>query len=49
VARLALPMNHAALPRNAAQLKQLGVGYCNWYTAWYTAFINTTSEPKPSA
>ena len=29
VARLALPMNHAALPRNAAQLKELGVGYCN--------------------
>jgi hypothetical protein len=29
VARLALLMNHAALPRNAAQLKELGVGYCN--------------------
>jgi hypothetical protein len=29
VARLALPMNHATLPRNAAQLKELGVGYCN--------------------
>ena len=29
VARLALPMNHAALPRNAAQLKELGCGYCN--------------------
>ena len=29
VARLALPMNHAALPRNAAQLRELGVGYCN--------------------
>jgi 4-hydroxy-2-oxoheptanedioate aldolase len=29
VARLALPMNHAALPRNAKQLKELGVGYCN--------------------
>ena len=29
VARLALPMNHAALPRNAAQLRALGVGYTN--------------------
>src|SRR5207244_2511045 len=29
IARLALPMNHGALPRNAAELKELGVGYCN--------------------
>src|SRR5438477_11426267 len=29
VARLALPMGHAALPRNAKQLIELGVGYCN--------------------
>ena len=29
VARLALPMNHAALPRDAAQLRALGVGYTN--------------------
>ena len=29
VARLALPMNHAALPRSAAQLRQMGVGYSN--------------------
>jgi 4-hydroxy-2-oxoheptanedioate aldolase len=29
VARLALPMNHPTLPRNAAQLRELGVGYCN--------------------
>jgi 2-keto-3-deoxy-L-rhamnonate aldolase RhmA len=29
IARLALPMGHAALPRNAAQLKELGCGYCN--------------------
>jgi len=29
VARLALPMNHPTLPRNAAQLKELGVGYSN--------------------
>ena len=29
IARLALPMNHAALPRNAAQLRELGVGYAN--------------------
>jgi hypothetical protein len=28
-ARLALPLNHAAFPRNAAQLKQLGAGYTN--------------------
>jgi len=26
---LALPMGHAALPRNAAELKELGCGYCN--------------------
>ena len=29
IARLALPMNHPALPRNAAELRELGVGYCN--------------------
>jgi 4-hydroxy-2-oxoheptanedioate aldolase len=29
VARLALPMNHAALPRSAAQLREMGVGYAN--------------------
>jgi hypothetical protein len=29
VARLALPINHAALPRSAAQLRELGVGYSN--------------------
>ncbi len=29
VARLALPMNHPAFPRNAAQLRELGVGYTN--------------------
>jgi 2-keto-3-deoxy-L-rhamnonate aldolase RhmA len=29
VARLALPMNHPTLPRNAKQLMELGVGYCN--------------------
>src|SRR5579875_3073997 len=28
-ARLALPLNHPAYPRNAAQLKELGVGYTN--------------------
>jgi 2-keto-3-deoxy-L-rhamnonate aldolase RhmA len=27
--RLAIPLNHAAFPRNAAQLKALGVGYTN--------------------
>jgi len=27
--RLALPLNHAAFPRNAAQLKELGAGYTN--------------------
>jgi 4-hydroxy-2-oxoheptanedioate aldolase len=29
VARLALPLSHPAFPRNAAQLRDLGVGYCN--------------------
>jgi 2-keto-3-deoxy-L-rhamnonate aldolase RhmA len=28
-ARLALPMHHAAFPRDAAQLKALGAGYAN--------------------
>jgi 4-hydroxy-2-oxoheptanedioate aldolase len=28
-AKLALPLNHAAFPRNAAQLKALGAGYTN--------------------
>ena len=27
--RLAIPLNHGAFPRNAAQLKELGVGYTN--------------------
>jgi hypothetical protein len=27
--RLALPLNHAAFPRNAAQLRELGAGYTN--------------------
>ena len=29
VARLALPLNHSAFPRNAKELKALGVGYAN--------------------
>src|ERR1700716_3648600 len=29
VVRLALPLNHAAFPRNAAQLRDLGAGYTN--------------------
>jgi hypothetical protein len=28
-AKLALPLNQAAFPRNAAQLKELGAGYTN--------------------
>jgi 2-keto-3-deoxy-L-rhamnonate aldolase RhmA len=28
-ARLAIPLNHAAFPRDAAQLKELGAGYTN--------------------
>ena len=28
-ARLAIPLAHAAFPRNARQLKELGVGYTN--------------------
>jgi 2-keto-3-deoxy-L-rhamnonate aldolase RhmA len=31
--RLALPLNHAALPRDAAQLKALGAGYTNCHRA----------------
>jgi 2-keto-3-deoxy-L-rhamnonate aldolase RhmA len=29
VTRLALPMNHPVFPRDAAQLRELGVGYAN--------------------
>jgi 2-keto-3-deoxy-L-rhamnonate aldolase RhmA len=29
-ARLALPLNHAAFPHNAAQLKALGAGYTSY-------------------
>ncbi len=29
ITRLALPMNHPVFPRNAAQLRELGVGYSN--------------------
>jgi len=29
VTRLALPMNNAVFPRDAAQLRKLGVGYAN--------------------
>src|SRR5262249_35757290 len=29
ITRLALPMNHPTLPRDAAQLRELGVGYAN--------------------
>jgi hypothetical protein len=29
VSRLALPMNNAVFPRDAAQLRALGVGYAN--------------------
>ena len=28
-ARLALPLNHSAFPRNAAQLREFGAGYTN--------------------
>ena len=33
IARLALPINHSAFPRTAAQLREMGVGYSNCATA----------------
>ena len=42
--RLALPLNHAALPRNAAQLKELGAGYSNCAPTPEARLLRSMSE-----
>ena len=49
VARLALPMNHGALPRNAAQLKELGVGYANCAPAPEVRILQSMSTQAAEA
>ena len=43
-ARLALPLNHAAYPRNAAQLKELGAGYSNCAPTPETRLLRSMQE-----
>src|SRR5437868_1034322 len=43
-ARLALPLNHAAYPRNAAQLKELGAGYTNCAPTPETRLLRSMQE-----
>jgi len=43
-ARLALPLNHAAFPRNAAQLKELGAGYTNCAPTPETRLLRSMQE-----
>jgi len=43
-ARLALPLNHAAFPRNAAQLKELGAGYTNCAPTPEARLLRSLSE-----
>jgi len=43
-ARLALPLNHAAYPRNAAQLKELGAGYTNCAPSPETRLLRSMQE-----
>ena len=42
--RLALPLNHAAFPRNAAQLKELGAGYTNCAPTPETRLLRSMQE-----
>src|SRR6266566_5036669 len=42
--RLALPLNHAAFPRNAAQLKELGAGYSNCAPTPEARLLRSLSE-----
>ena len=42
--RLALPPNHAAFPRNAAQLKELGAGYSNCAPTPEARLLRSMSE-----
>ena len=43
-ARLALPLNHAAFPRNAAQLRELGAGYSNCAPTPETRLLRSMQE-----
>src|ERR1700746_466354 len=43
-ARLALPLNHAAFPRNAAQLRELGAGYTNCAPTPEARLLRSLSE-----
>ncbi len=49
VARLALPMNHPALPRNAAQLRELGVGHANCAPAPEVRMLRWMQAPVAEA
>jgi 2-keto-3-deoxy-L-rhamnonate aldolase RhmA len=42
--RLAIPLSHAAFPRNAAQLKELGVGYTNCAPTPEARLLRSMSE-----
>jgi 4-hydroxy-2-oxoheptanedioate aldolase len=48
-ARLALPLDHAAFPRNAAQLKELGVGYTNCAPTPEARLLRSFSEQAAEA
>src|SRR5579871_4562823 len=47
--RLAIPLNHAAFPRNAAQLKALGVGYTNCAPTPEARLLRSLSEQAAEA
>jgi 4-hydroxy-2-oxoheptanedioate aldolase len=48
-ARLALPLNHAAYPRNAAQLRELGAGYTNCAPTPEARLLRSLSEQAAEA
>ena len=47
--QLALPLNHAAFPRNAAQLKALGAGYANCAPAPEARLLRSMREQLDEA
>ena len=44
IARLALPINHSAFPRTAAQLREMGVGYSNCAPAPEVRILSSMSQ-----
>ena len=48
-ARLAVPLAHAAFPRDAAQLKALGVGYTNCAPTPETRLLRSMREQAAEA